>query len=70
MTVYLEAEVGRALHRRATSTGEEISEIVNDAVRLVLAEDSLDSRAFDARKSEPTRDFATVVRSLKRQGRI
>lgn len=70
MTVYLEAEVDRALRGRAISTGESISEIVNDAVRLLLAEDCLDVRAFASRKSEPARNFATVVRGLKRRGHI
>lgn len=69
-TVYLDPELHRALRLRAASTDETISEMVNEAVRQALAEDAVDLEAFEVRESEPSLDFATVVRDLKRRGRL
>lgn len=69
-TVYLDAELHRALRMRSAASEVSISEMINDAVRLALAEDAADLEAFAARKNEPTVDFESVVRDLKRRGRI
>jgi len=69
-TVYLDPELHRALRLRAASTDETISEMVNEAVRQALAEDAVDLEAFEVREAEPSLDFATVVRDLKRRGRL
>jgi hypothetical protein len=69
-TVYLDPELHRALRLRAASTDETISEMVNEAVRQALAEDAVDLEAFEVREGEPSLDFATVVRDLKRRGRL
>lgn len=69
-TVYLDPELHRALRLRAAEADVSISEMVNDAVRLALAEDAADLEALAARKREPVVDFATVVRDLKRRGRL
>jgi len=47
-----------------------MSEMVNDAVRLALAEDAEDLEAFDDRVSEPDVDFGSFVKSLRRSGKI
>ena len=44
--------------------------MVNDAVKLVLAEDAEDLAAFEERAHEQSVDFETVVRSLRRRGKI
>jgi hypothetical protein len=44
--------------------------MVNDAVRLALAEDAEDLAAFEKRAHEKSVDFETVVRSLRRRGKI
>ena len=69
-TVYLEPEVHRALKLKAAVSDRSISEIVNEAVRLALAEDAEDLAAFDDRVSEPDIDFGSFVKSLRRRGRI
>ena len=69
-TVYLDAELHRALRLRSAASEVSISEMINDAVRLALAEDAADLEAFAARKNEPAVDFESVVRDLKRRGRI
>jgi len=69
-TVYLDPEIHRALKLKAASTDRSISEMVNEAVRLSLAEDAEDLEAFDARVSEPDIDFDSFVKSLRRSGKI
>lgn len=69
-TVYLDPELHRALRLRSAESDISISEMVNDAVRLALAEDAADLEALTARKREPAIDFETVVRDLKRRGRL
>jgi hypothetical protein len=44
--------------------------MVNDAVKLALAEDAEDLAAFEERAHEKSLDFETVVRSLRRRGKI
>jgi hypothetical protein len=43
---------------------------VNDAVREALAEDAEDLAAFDDRAKEQDLKFETVVKDLKRRGKI
>jgi predicted transcriptional regulator len=69
-TVYLDPEIHRALKLKAASTDRSISEMVNEAVRLSLAEDAEDLEAFDQRVSEPDVDFETYVTSLRRSGKL
>ena len=69
-TVYFEAEVHRALRLKAAASDRSISVIVNDAVRVTLAEDAGDLAVFSQRKSNKSLSFDTFVRSLKRRGRI
>jgi hypothetical protein len=47
-----------------------MSELVQEAIKLSLAEDSVDLAAFDERKKEPSLAFEDVVRKLRRNGRI
>ncbi len=49
-TVYLDPELHRTLRLRAAESDVSISEMVNDAVRLALAEDASDLEALAARK--------------------
>jgi hypothetical protein len=70
VTVYFEPNIHRALRLRAAEGDQSISTMVNNAVRQVLAEDAEDIAAFEKRKKEPTVDYATLVKSLKRRGKI
>ncbi len=47
-----------------------MSELVSAAVRHSLAEDADDLAAFRARVKEPRLAFETVVRDLKRRGKL
>ena len=69
-TIYLDPELHRALRLKAAETERSMSDLVNDAIRMALAEDVEDIETFDARASEPDLLFETVVRALKADGKI
>ncbi len=69
-TVYFEPDIHRALKLKAAAADRSISDMVNEAVRFILAEDAEDLAAFEARADEPDVDFETFVRALKRRGEI
>jgi len=69
-TVYFDPEVHKALSRKAAKSDQSISHVVNEAVRMALAEDSLDLKAFSRRASAKNLDFAEVVKSLQRRGKL
>ena len=70
VTIYLQPEFHRALRMKAAETEYTVSKIVNDAVKIALAEDAVDLAAFEARKDEPSYDFEEVVKALKRDGKL
>lgn len=55
---------------KAAETDQSISDLVNAAVRRTLAEDAEDLAAFRARANEPNLDFETVLRDLRRRGKL
>jgi hypothetical protein len=65
-TVYFDPELHRALRVKAAQTDRTLSELVNDAVRVALAEDAEDLAAFEERAQEPAEPFEKLVRDLKR----
>jgi histone H3/H4 len=69
-TIYIDSELHRALRMKAAETSSSISEIVNNAVKLALAEDAEDLAAFEERAKEPLVSFEDVLKELKRNGRI
>ena len=69
-TIYMDAELHRALRMKAAETCSSISEIVNHAVKLLLAEDAEVLAAFEERAKEPLVSFEDVLKELKRNGRI
>lgn len=64
-TVYLDPALHRALRIKSTSTSCTLSELVNASVRESLAEDVEDLAAFDARATEPSRNFEAALNALK-----
>jgi hypothetical protein len=69
-TVYFDASIHRALRLKAAETDRTISDLVNDAVKLSLAEDAEDLAAFEERAAEPNLSFEDAVKSLKLSGKI
>ena len=69
-TIYFDAHVHRALRLRAAACSRSISDMVNEAVRMTLAEDADDLRDADQRQDEPSSSFEEFVTSLRDSGRI
>ena len=69
-TVYFDPDLYCALRLKAAETDRSLSDIVNEAVRLCLAEDAEDLTAFAERAKEPDLLFEDVLKELKRSGKI
>jgi len=69
-TVYLRPALHRALRLKAAETDRPMSDLINEAVRISLAEDETDLTAFDDRADEPASSFANVLKKLKSDGKI
>ena len=69
-TIYFDADVHRALRLRAAACNSSISDMVNEAVRMTLAEDADDLRDADQRQDEESIGFEEFVSSLRNSGRI
>lgn len=69
-TVYIDRDLHRAVRLRAAETEATISDIVNAALRQLLAEDAEDFEAFERRADEADLDFETVVRALRERGAL
>jgi len=69
-TVYFDPALHRALRVKAAETERSVSDLVNEAVQLSLAEDAEDLAAFEDRVNEPSLPYESVVKDLKRRGKI
>ena len=69
-TVYLEADLHRALRMKAAATDRSISDMVNTAVKQAFAEDAEDLEAFVKRRTEVSVDFEEFLKTLKRRGKL
>ena len=69
-TVYLDSKLHRALRIKAAETEYSVSALVNDAIKNALKEDAIDLEAFDERKNEPLLTFESVLKKLKKDGKI
>lgn len=69
-TVYLEPDLHKALKVKAAETDQSVSELVSGAVRRSLLEDAEDLAAFKERAREPNLAFETVLKDLRRRGRL
>ena len=69
-TVYFDSELHRALRLKAAEMDRSLSDLVNEAVQLSLADDAEDLAAFKQRSREPNLPFEDVVKDLKRRGKI
>jgi plasmid stability protein len=69
-TVYFDENLHAALRIKAAHTNRSVSDIVNDAVRLALAEDQEDLAAFHERAGEPTLSYEEFLNDLKTHGQL
>ena len=69
-TVYFDPAIHRALRLKAAEMDRSLSDLVNEAVKLSLAEDAEDLAAFEERASELNLPFEAVVKELKKRPKI
>jgi hypothetical protein len=69
-TIYFDPDLHRAVRMKAAAMDLSVSDVVNEAVRRILAEDAEDLEAFEKRRREPSLDFEDVIRSMKRRSQI
>jgi hypothetical protein len=69
-TIYFDPTIHRALRIKSAELERSVSELVNEAVRLSLAEDAEDLAAFEERAHELNLSFEDVVKDLKLRGEI
>ena len=69
-TVYFDSALHKALRLKAAETERSVSDVVNEAVRALLAEDADDLAALRDRADEPTVTFESFVQELRAEGSI
>jgi len=69
-TVYFDEALHAALRLKAAHTHRSVSDIVNEAVRVALAEDQEDLAAFQERAGEPTLSYEELLNNLKAHGQL
>ena len=69
-TVYFDPNIHKALKLKSIETSKSISDLVNEAVKLALAEDAEDIAAFEERADEPLISFSEMLKRLKKDGWI
>ena len=69
-TVYFEPDIHQALKIKAASLHLSLSELVDEAVRLLMHEDQEDLAAFTDRESEKEISYEVLLNDLKKHGKI
>ncbi len=69
-TIYLDSDLHHALRIKAAETEHSMSELVEEAIKLSLAEDSADLAAFEERRKEPSLAFEDVLKKLRKNVKI
>lgn len=69
-TIYLEPNLHKALRLKAAELEASMSDIVNDALRVVFAEDAEDLMDIKKRQAEMSVSFDDFVTELKASGQL
>jgi hypothetical protein len=69
-TVYFEPSIHQALRLRAATSNVSLSEIIDEAVRLLMREDQEDLAAFADRANEPEISYEALLNDLKAHGKL
>ncbi|MDG1921450.1 MAG: CopG family transcriptional regulator [Glaciecola sp.] len=69
-TVYFEPAIHNALKIRAASTDSSVSELIDEAVRLLMREDQEDLAAVRDRVDEPEISYESLLNSLEADGKL
>ena len=69
-TIYFDPEIHQALKLKASSADVSVSELVDEAARLLLLEDQEDLQSVADRISECSMSYETLLNDLKKHGKI
>jgi hypothetical protein len=69
-TIYFEPHIHQALKVKAASSHLSVSELVDEAVRLLMSEDQEDLAAFTEREKEKEISYEALLNDLKKHGKI
>lgn len=69
-TFYAEEALLKAFKVKAAHSDRSLSELINEAMRESLREDEEDIRDYKKRRGGPTVSFDSVLKELKRAGKI
>ena len=69
-TIYIEPELHKAVRLKSAHTNRTISDIVNESLRLALAEDEEDLRAFEEHRNDRVMTYEELLAKLKADGKI
>lgn len=69
-TIYFDPAIHQALRLRAASTQVSVSELVDEAVKLMMREDQEDLAAFAQRTAEPDISYEAMLADLKQHGKL
>jgi len=69
-TVYISPEIHRALRIKAAATEHSMSNLIQEAIRISLAEDAIDLEAIRQRRHEPSVSFEQVLKDLRKNGKL
>jgi len=69
-TVYFDPAIHQALRLKAATNHSSLSELVDEAVRLLMREDQEDLAAINARAKEPEMSYEAMLEVLKQDGKI
>jgi len=69
-TIYFEPDIHQALKLKSASSQLSVSELVDEAVRLLMSEDQEDLAAFSDRADEKEISYEALLNDLKKHGKI
>lgn len=69
-TIYFDPAIHRALKMRAASNNQSISEIVDEAAKLLMSEDHEDLTAFANRVGEKEISYEALLEDLRKHGKL
>lgn len=69
-TVYFDPAIHQALRMRAAATHTSLSELIDEAARLLMREDQEDLEAIADRVNEPAISYEALLKDLKKNGKI
>jgi len=69
-TVYFDPALHQALKMKAALTDLSLSELVDEAVRMLMSEDQEDLEAIAGRVEEPVISYEALLSDLRKHGKI